>query len=217
MGDLTTLQAARSRLGQTSDVDDVNLQRAISATSAQIESFCSRKFTAADYVERYDGTGKPTLTLRQYPIISVTSVAINGYAIIAGDPTVPIPTGFFVRQPRTLVLATQSFSLGIQNILISYRAGFEPGTIPADLESCCLEWLQEIYFNRTVDTSSGSASSSSSRGPVIEEHAGGSVRKYATPDQMATARFITGTSFVTSVPPRSIAASLLAYRNIVPL
>jgi hypothetical protein len=218
MGDLTTLQAARSWLGQTSDVDDVNLQRAISATSAQIESFCSRKFTATDYVERYDGNGKSTLTLKHYPIISVSALSVNGYAFAAGNLAASFPTGYLIRPPRSLVLATQFFENGFQNVLVSYRAGFEPGTIPADLELCCLEWLKAGYLNRTTDTSSSAASSSTSRGPVIEEQAGGSKRKYATPDQLAAAQSVTGTSFATSVPaPKTIVAALLSYKDVVPL
>lgn len=218
MGDLTTIQAARSWLGQTNDLDDVNLQRAISATSAQIESFCSRKFSATDWIERYDGNGKPTLTLKHFPIISVTSLVVDGYAIPAADPLSSFPVGYLIRPQRTLTLPTQFFRYGYQNILVSYRAGFEPGSIPADLEHCCLEWLKSSYLNRTVDTSSASASSTTSRGPVIEEAAGGSRRKYATPDQLAAAQSTTGNSFATSVPaPKTIVASLLAYKDVVPL
>lgn len=195
MGDLTTLSAAYAWLGATPGSDDANLQKAISATSAQIEAVCGRVFTATNYLETYDGPGNGVLTLRQYPIISVTQVALDGFALPASTGQT---YGWLARPPRSIALIGSVFGRGLQNVGVTYRAGY--ATIPADLELACLEWLKVGYLARTT---------SPDRGPLTEEAAGGSSRKYATP--------VPGSTTVSGVPaPAKIIPTLNAYRNVVP-
>jgi len=111
--------------------DDALLQRLITALSAWVETYCNRHFLAADYVESYNGLGgsHQKQVLKNFPIISVAGVGINGTVVPASaSPNLP---GFAFDQ-STIYLRSYGFSAGYQNVQISYRAGY--ATIPTDLE-----------------------------------------------------------------------------------
>lgn len=81
MTDLFLLDSLKQRLGVTHDKQDTYFQTLLDGVSAAVEAFIGRKLEAADYVERYNGNGKNRLVLEQWPVISVSSVKINGRAV----------------------------------------------------------------------------------------------------------------------------------------
>ncbi|RJX29178.1 MAG: phage gp6-like head-tail connector protein [Desulfarculus sp.] len=143
---LTTLAAVKRYLGLTAIDHDDLLEGLIEAVSAQFNAFCDRKLRARDYSHLaedpdYDpanallsGSGYPELLLPQYPVISLTTLVVDGrevapaaggsgYALDAAAGVVSLTSGVFPR--------------GWHNVGLVYRAGFSAA--PADLAQAAVE------------------------------------------------------------------------------
>jgi hypothetical protein len=83
--DLTTVAAVNAILGQGSAVDSAIIQAEVTAYSQNILTRTGRSFLSGvrAYTERYNGNGSPELPVRNYPILAIRSVAVNGIAIPA--------------------------------------------------------------------------------------------------------------------------------------
>ena len=121
-------------------VSDPLLQRLISSASAYIQTWLNRVFLDAHYVETRDGQGNPTMVLANGPVISITSLSIDGVNVPPRGPLTPptgIPSGY-TWEDRTLKLTGYRFCRGFSNVAINYRAGYlqadEPHDIPAGLQ-----------------------------------------------------------------------------------
>lgn len=135
-GDLTTLANAKSWLGITSTTDDQALSRLISQVSQVIRAYCSRaSFLSKTYNETYDGQGSRFINLRQWPVTNVAALAVGGTSIVAGtygSNGTPQNSGYFfdawdgvsAGRPAKLSLLGYSFYEGLQNISVSYTAGY---------------------------------------------------------------------------------------------
>jgi hypothetical protein len=76
-----TLADLKADLNITGSGEDQTLQRRILAASALIEAHCSRAFRRETRTEKVAGQGWPTVALRLSPILTLTSVEIDGQAI----------------------------------------------------------------------------------------------------------------------------------------
>lgn len=141
-GDLTTLADVKAWMGITVTDQDAVLTRLISAASNYIQSWLNRDLLAADYTERFNGTGTASLMLPNYPVLSVTSVKINGLTIPAGSDSAD---GYFFDSDG-LYLRGYRFERGVSNVLVSYRGGFE--TIPAELAQATIELVSLRHKER---------------------------------------------------------------------
>lgn len=121
---LVSLELFKQRLGVTHDKQDAYFQTLLDGVSAAVEAYIGRKLKAADYVERYNGNGKNRIVLNQYPVLSVSSVKINGRMANDWD------------FDNWLLIRHACFAQGIRNIEVSYRAGYE--TLPADIQEAIL-------------------------------------------------------------------------------
>lgn len=92
-----------------------------------IQNYCGWHILAKDYTnKKYNGNGTTTIDLEAYPLISVTSVTMDGEVItpliVTSDDE-----GYLVTNDAS------SFTKGTNNIIATYRAGFENATIPSEL------------------------------------------------------------------------------------
>jgi len=140
LGDLTTLAAVKRylRVDQAEDQSkhDVELGRLISAVSAQVRSETGIAFDVPllARTEGRDGDGGTVLLLDEYPVVSITSLTVDGVAI----PVRPSVTGYGYVLTSAAIgrieLVGYTFTKGTQNVSIVYRAGAtvsdEAGTIP---------------------------------------------------------------------------------------
>ncbi|KLR76626.1 hypothetical protein M717_05215, partial [Neisseria gonorrhoeae SK33414] len=92
--------------------------------SAAAEAYIGRSLLAADYVGRYDGNGKDRIVLDNYPVLSVSSVKING-ADAGGWEF-----------DNWLLMRPEGFARGLKNVEVSYRAGYE--RMPADIREAVM-------------------------------------------------------------------------------
>jgi uncharacterized phiE125 gp8 family phage protein len=143
MADLTTLSNLRSWLGVTGNSDDVLLTRLVTAASAYVETYISRKILTASYTETVDGNGGDRQILRNYPIQSVSAVTISGAVI-------PISTAWNVAGYQNddigVTLIGYTFSRARRNVTVAYTAGFT--TVPLDIEQCVLDMCSLRYRER---------------------------------------------------------------------
>lgn len=79
---LTTLQAVKDWLGVSTTLDDTRLTQVIDAASQFALNYMSRdSLQSNSFTQNFRGNGKQCMLLRNWPIISITQVAIGGKVI----------------------------------------------------------------------------------------------------------------------------------------
>lgn len=144
-GDLTTLANVKDWLTITGSADDARITRVVTAASQFMQKWLSRTITpATSYSEKRNGNGKSQMMLRNYPIVSVASVAINGVSI----PAAPSSTASgYLFDDDTIYLNGYDFGKSPQGVAVSYTAGF--AAVPPDLEQACIELVSLRLKERT--------------------------------------------------------------------
>jgi hypothetical protein len=140
LGDLTTLGNLKDWLATSNYVQGTSsgvsidrlYARMISRVSADILAYLERPWLLPkDYVnEQYSGSGGCTVILRNYPVLSVSSVSACGVVISPSSTLIP-SNGYTLSawngQPpgSHQKIVGAPFQAGSQNILVSYRAGYQ--------------------------------------------------------------------------------------------
>lgn len=135
--DLVSLSDLKSWLDIAGTDDDMLLGRLITQISRAILNVIDRSAILPQaYTETYDGRGDVSIMLRQWPVTGVSSCTIEGVAVpaapplIAGAPAQPgyvldnvsaAPPGMMQR----LSLRGYLFTCGLQNVTVSYNAGYQ--------------------------------------------------------------------------------------------
>lgn len=137
---LTTLAAVKDWLEITTDGSDAALTRIIDAASQFVLGWLNRdSFQATEYTQNFKGNGKTSMLLRNWPVLSVTSVGIAGVDIPASSaPVNGLPgQGYYLSDPRnapqSLELRGYGFTYGAPSQVV-YTAGFrtsQTSLIPA--------------------------------------------------------------------------------------
>ena len=154
---MTTLPAVKDFL-RIPVVDELNydsqLERMINAVSEQVEAYCGRHFEKADYIELYQGDGTDLLYLKQYPLIAVDAVVVDGETLDVAE---------YTAQDSTLYCSDRWTDTGKKDIQVSYSAGYvlpkdeDPGppaverTLPYDLEDAVIELVATKFYLRQED------------------------------------------------------------------
>lgn len=125
------------------NADEAQLTRILGEVSTFIEGKVARSFAAADYDESYDGNGSHYMAVRQGPILSITSLMIDGLSITPASRTA---VGYAFKDAAVLLTGGLKFGRGVMNVEISYRAGYE--TIPGDVELAAIEGAALVYKRR---------------------------------------------------------------------
>jgi hypothetical protein len=143
--DLTTSASAKAWANvKNNDTDDL-VQQLVTAASQQIISYIGRNPCVASYTEVRDGNGNDSLSLWNWPIVSVSALSIADQRFSwNGDPVFPqsgnplaiplsaqaIAPGFIVDSgpaytaPARITLVGYRFTRGRANVTIRYRAGY---------------------------------------------------------------------------------------------
>jgi len=106
------------------------------------ERLTRRKFEQATIVEKLNGTGKESIVLRYFPIISISSIIIEDvpgypYLLTLSEFRVDKETGIVVLV-STYPKLTSYFIKGKQNVTATYVYGYATGTIPEDIQDTIL-------------------------------------------------------------------------------
>ncbi len=135
--DLVSLTALKNWLGITGTDDDVLLARLITQISRAIFNVIDRPaILPSAYTETYDGGNDVSIMLRQWPVTGVSSCIVDGVAIPPSPPLVAgasTQSGYVLDNsdaappgaPQRLSLRGYLFTCGLQNVTISYSAGYQ--------------------------------------------------------------------------------------------
>jgi uncharacterized phiE125 gp8 family phage protein len=140
---LASLADIKSLLSIAHLDDDDLLTRVVAAASTYFEQQTGRTILATDYVEIQDGNGGRVIIPSNYPVISVTTVTLNGTALA-------LSTGYGVSgyylNGNVIRLRDTWVSEGEGNVSISYRAGYVAA--PEDVRQAVLELAALMYRER---------------------------------------------------------------------
>lgn len=148
--DLTTLEAVKAWGEIKGTSEDSVIQAAITGFSKHIHLRTGRDALKSieDFTEVYDGNGSPRMLLRNYPIVSVTSVLVDGSpAAIA--PGYGVAGVTIIEEKKGIGFGFGSsgrFTQGIANIQVIYQAGYDG--VPVDLELAVREAVATNYKRR---------------------------------------------------------------------
>jgi hypothetical protein len=145
--DLCTVAELKAWLPNQGNNDDVTLQSLISNASLQVLQYINRPHILASVLgpltENYDGNDSDRLLPHNFPIISVSSVSVDGVSIQAA--TTPTTAGF-LWDGRRILLRGFRFCRGVQNVQLSYSAGYP--SVPLDLKQAAIEAFALTYRQR---------------------------------------------------------------------
>lgn len=118
----------------------------VSAACDALKAAISRDLEATTYTQTFNGHGGDKLFMPQFPIISVTSVTVDGVTI---PPRPSVPGAGFAWDEDGIYLQGYRFNKGVQNVAVVYRAGYEPSAIPQALKWAALELASLRWKQRT--------------------------------------------------------------------
>ena len=159
--DLCALADLKAWLTIQTNSEDALLQNLITRGSAQMLRWMNRDhIVATTYTENRDGNDALFMLPRNFPLISVSSVMVNGIAIPAA--TDQVSAGFVIDSRKIMLRGGSSafyslgpyssqyqyrFTRGFQNVQLVYRAGY--ASVPGDLQQAAIEGLAYVYRRRT--------------------------------------------------------------------
>lgn len=173
-GDLTTLATLKAyapgldpaAAGTDSTFDEL-LGRLITAVSDQMVSELGFSPQSSAVTELRNGHGRKAMTLGRFPVISVTSVKVDGStvparSVVGGD-------GWVLSSGGVVELVGYSFTEGVANVEFGYTAGY--ATIPFDIEQAVIKMTLLQFQDRkrigVASVSQAGASTSFGDGPVL--------------------------------------------------
>lgn len=138
--DLTTLVNYKQWGGVTGTTDDALLGRLITSVSLFILGWINDNIASQTYNERRGGWGGDEMPLAHGPIVSVTSLTIDGQTIPASPDGIAYG---YVQVKGGLKLIGYRFNRGHGNVFVTYVAGY--ATTPPDVEQACIELVELRY------------------------------------------------------------------------
>jgi len=169
--DLCVLADLKAWLNIQTSTEDTLLQSLITRGSLQMLRWMNRDhIVSTSYTENRDGNDSLFMLPRNFPLISVTSVMVNGIVIPGAADQV---SSGYVFDARKIMLRGGSsafysvgpyssqfqyrFTRGFQNVQLVYQAGYV--SIPSDLQQAAIEGFGYVYRRRThIGEDSSSAS-----------------------------------------------------------
>lgn len=169
--DLCVLADLKAWLNIQTSAEDALLQNLITRGSAQMLRWMNRDhIIATTYTENRDGNDALFMLPRNFPLISVSSVMVDGVMIPAA--TSQIGAGFVFDARKIMLRGGSSafystsaysslfqyrFTRGFQNVQLLYQAGY--ASVPADLQQAAIEGFAYVYRRRAhIGEDSSSAS-----------------------------------------------------------
>ena len=145
---ICTLDEIKANLGVDDAQDDEHLTRRMEALQGRFENHCNRDFLLADGVTMYFNGGDTALYVQRFPIVSITSIAIDGDQdwennLLDSDgyrPELGIGKIWYGH-------GSSRWPGGIQNIRTIHRGGYvAAGSTPGTGETAMPEGLRRAFF-----------------------------------------------------------------------
>lgn len=129
--DLTTLATSKQWLGLTTQSDDANLARLISAVSSRVVQYLGHALLPQTITRTVDGQHGTSYLLPDFPIIGLTSLTIDNVLIPAAPNVTQAGWLLAKLNPASetslseLCLYGYLFTRAKQNVTLVYQAGFQ--------------------------------------------------------------------------------------------
>lgn len=139
--DLVSLSQAEAWIGAAAANQTALVASLITDVSRQILTSLNRPaILPASYSETLDGTGQSRLILRNYPVLSVSTLIVDNVAVTQRTPPSTIgvtpsvsAVGYLLQpwagappgRPQAIDLFGAAFSTGRQNVYVTYSAGYQ--------------------------------------------------------------------------------------------
>jgi len=164
---LTSWDRVKSSLGFTTDEHQAAAEFLIDAVSATANRISGRKLKARDYTDlRLDGSGRDTIILPEYPIVSLTGIYVDRSRTF-GDDTALASTIYQILADSGMVrLYSGVFPSGAGNVKLVGRLGYE--TVPEDLELAVVECVG--YNRRRLESGTTGMRQESMEGAVTAQY-----------------------------------------------
>lgn len=146
---IVSLEDVKTFLGIAEDdtSQDNRLAPVVDAFCVYIPTYLGRILEETEFEdELYDGTGLPTLVLKNYPITEITSITVNGddFPEVTYEERMSSIIGYYIHNANNGILMNLSiWPRGRGNILISYKAGYDE--IPADIIYATLKTMEHYW------------------------------------------------------------------------
>lgn len=156
---LTTLERTKAFLGISGDAHDGQVTMAINFVTSFLKKFTKRQLKSTQYTnEVYNGTGQPTLVLRQYPVTALASLQERNTIGNSDAWTTINPENYhYGAEDGIITCVTQDFLKHPERYRVSYTAGYlidfdnedNPAlhTLPAELEYITHKLVSSIINN----------------------------------------------------------------------
>ncbi|WP_059436348.1 head-tail connector protein [Anaeromyxobacter sp. PSR-1] len=141
---LADVDELKAYLDITHTNDDALITTLIAAASTFVESYTGVDFRYRLKTEIRDGDGGKLMTLRERPVVSIVSVAIDEQSI-AESVGLSVDGWYF--HDGHLRLRGHRFTLGDGNVQISYTCGYP--VVPFDIKQAVIEMAGLKYRDRT--------------------------------------------------------------------
>jgi len=115
----------------------------IDRVQKSFEAYCNTAFESASYTEYYDGTGTSFLFLKNIPVVSISSIYDDANWLWETGSL--LPSADYRITNDNSVYYKSYFTNDIQNIKITYVAGYASGSIPEDLQQAAIEEVGRKY------------------------------------------------------------------------
>ena len=123
----------------------------IGVVSRQIQTFLGFNVLQASYTKAFDGQETRRFFVPDIPLVSVSSLIINGITIPRATPG-KFDLGY-LNNANAIEGRGYFFTRGFQNITTTYIAGSQ--SVPQNIEQGCLDWMKIIYLNGQMTTIGG--------------------------------------------------------------
>lgn len=156
---LLELSDLKDHLEITDSSEDSKLQDIVDSIDPYVKGYLQRDIEETTYTsELYDGPGQSELVLKNYPIISVSSVIIytTSYDSVTLEERSDGTDGYFIKDSESGILCRINlWPRGRGIIEVTYTAGYS--TIPSDITLAC-KLIGEYFY--TMDGTAGIRSES---------------------------------------------------------
>lgn len=131
---LITLEEFRKIIMIHKDVPDEELIPQLNGASSQIQTHLGRDIVASDKVLLLDGTGRSSLKLPTFPVISISSIRVDSSRQFPEETEI---TGYRIKKDSGIIELYDGvvFPEGLDVVKVQCRDGYEK--VPDDIKTAC--------------------------------------------------------------------------------
>jgi len=142
---ITTVAEFYQQISVDGSEDDALIQGLIDRETEMFTKYCEiESFFIGTYIEQHDGNATHNLFVKNYPVNSIAEIAVDSDWLFATESV--IDTSDYKIVDDRYVAYKSLFSSGLQNIRITYTAGYS--VIPVDIVAVMLQEIVKNYARR---------------------------------------------------------------------